>query len=163
MVGSLTRTLERFGTVRTRAWGDVVSVELAQAGKTTFSFQIARRSASIDAPVEGLWPGGIALDTLEELIAAKMVALVERGAPRDLRDIHSLCEAGLCSRQKCWQLWETRQRQGHGDAGRARARTAIATHLARLAVSRPLDTISDPAQRERAAALRLWFEKEFLA
>ncbi len=36
----LERTLRRFGNVKTRAWGDVVSVELQQQGKTVFSFQI---------------------------------------------------------------------------------------------------------------------------
>jgi hypothetical protein len=163
VIGSLTRTLERFGPVRSREWGDVVSVELLRSGKTIFNFQVVRRSAQIDSPVEGLWPGGIALDSLEELVAAKMVALVEHGAPRDLRDIHALCAAGLCSTRKCWELWETRQRTAHGDESRARARAAIATHLARLAVTRPLDKIGEPAQRDSAAALRLWFEKELLA
>ena len=34
-------TLEAFGLVHIRAWGDVVSIELFQDGKTVFSFQIA--------------------------------------------------------------------------------------------------------------------------
>jgi hypothetical protein len=37
------------------------------------------------------------------------------------------------------------------------------THLARLAVARPLERIRDTAERESAAALRSWFEREFLA
>jgi predicted nucleotidyltransferase component of viral defense system len=140
-----------------------VSVELEQGGKTVFSFQIANRSAQIDATIEGMWPGGLGLDSFDELVASKMSALVERGAPRDFRDIHSLCEAGLCNAARCWQLWETRQRLARQDADGARARSAIVTHLSRLAVARPLNRITDAEQREKAARLRAWFEKEFLA
>jgi hypothetical protein len=163
VVGVLTRALRSFGVVRTRAWGDVVSVELEQGGKTIFSFQVAHRSAQIGPPVEGLWPGGLGLDNFDDLVASKMRALVERGAPRDFRDIHSLCMAGLCGAQRCWQLWETRQRLAGEDADGARARTAIVTHLARLAVARPLDRITDAGEREKAERLRAWFGKEFLA
>lgn len=163
VIAALTRALESFGIARTRAWGDVVSVELEQNGKTVFSFQIANRPAQIGPIIEGLWPGGLGLDSFEELVASKMTALVERGAPRDFRDIHSLCEAGLYSAVQCWQLWETRQKLARQDADGARARSAIVTHLARLAVARPLSRITDPEQREKAARLRAWFEKEFLA
>jgi hypothetical protein len=163
IVAVLTRALESFGIVRTRAWGDVVSVELEQGWKTVFSFQIAHRSAQIDAPIEGLWPGGLGLDSFDELVASKMSALIERGAPRDFRDIHSLCEAGLCNAARCWQLWETRQRLARQDADGARARSAIVTHLCRLVVVRPLNLIADAEQREKATRLRAWFEKELLA
>ena len=97
------------------------------------------------------------------VVAAKMVALVERGAARDLRDIHSLCTAGYCTVARCWQLWEVRQGLARGNADRSRARAAIMTHLARLAVARPLERIRDTAERESAAALRSWFERELLA
>ena len=163
VVRALTQALTSFGIVRTRSWGEVVSVELEQGGKTVFSFQIAHRSAQIDAPIDGVWPGGLGLDSFDELVASKMRALVERGAPRDFRDIHSLCMAGLCSAARCWQLWETRQRLAREDADRARARSAIVTHLSRLAVARPLDRITDAEQREKATGLRAWFQKEFLA
>jgi hypothetical protein len=126
--------LESFGKVRARARGDVVSV----------------------------WRGGLGLDSFDELMASKMSALVERGAPRDFRDIYSVCEAGLCDRAGCWKLWEARQRLAHEEADGARARSAIATHLSRLAVARPLEGIADAAQREAATRLRSWFEKEFL-
>jgi hypothetical protein len=149
--------------VRTRAWGDVVSVELAQEAKTVFSFQVAHRSAQLDAPIEGVWPGGLGLDSLDDLVASKMTALVERGAPRDFRDIHSLCTAGLSSPARCWSLWEKRQTLSGQDADGGRARKAVQTHLARLAVARPLDRIADARERESAARLRAWFEKEFAA
>ena len=163
VVQALTRALESFGTVRTRAWGDVTSVELEQGGKAVFSFQIAHRSAQIDAPLEGLWPGGLGLDSFDELVASKMEALVERGAPRDFRDIHSICMAGLCTAARCWQLWEMRQKLARQDADGVRARSAIVTHLSRLAVARPLNRIIDAEQREKATRLRAWFEKEFLS
>jgi len=163
VVAVLSGALEAFGIARTRAWGDVVSVELEQGGKTVFSFQIAQRSAQIAAPIEGMWPGGLGLDSFDDLVASKMSALVERGAPRDFRDIYSLCESGLCSAARCWQLWETRQRLARQDADGARARNAIVTHLSRLGVARPLNLITDAEQRGKAARLRAWFEKEFLA
>jgi hypothetical protein len=163
IVALLRKTLDSFGNVRTRVWGDVVSVELELGGKTVFSFQIADRTAQLEEPVEGVWPGGLGLDSFDELIASKMNALVERGAPRDFRDIYSVCEAGLCDRAVCWKLWEARQRLAHEEADEVRARSAIATHLSRLAVARPLEGIADAAQREAATRLRIWFEKEFLA
>lgn len=163
IIAVLGTTLGSFGNVRTRAWGDVVSVQLEQNGRTVFSFQIAERSAQLEEPIEGVWLGGLGVDSFDELIAGKMNALVERGAPRDFRDIYSVCEAGLCRAARCWQLWETRQRLAHEEADRARARSAIATHLSRLAVARPLEGIADAAQREAASRLRAWFEEEFLA
>jgi hypothetical protein len=163
VVAALTSALESFGVTRTRAWGDVVSVELEQAGKTVFSFQIARRSAQIGAPIEGLWPGGVGLDSFDDLIASKMTALVERGAPRDFRDIHSVCGSGLCSVSQCWRLWETRQRLARQDADGSRARSAIMSHLSRLSLARPLERIADAGQRETAARLRAWYQNEFLA
>src|SRR5512139_2109324 len=42
--------LGRFGSVRTRAWGDVVSVELQLEGRTAFSFQIASRVGALSEP-----------------------------------------------------------------------------------------------------------------
>jgi hypothetical protein len=38
-----------------------------------------------------------------------MVALVEHGAPRDFRDIHTVCMAGLSTPDDCWSLWRQRQ------------------------------------------------------
>ena len=37
-----------------------------------------------------------------------MVALVERGARRDLLDIYTLCDEGLVTPSECWQLWRRR-------------------------------------------------------
>ena len=43
-------TLEAFGLVHIRLWGDVVSIELFQDGKTVFSFQIAARLIRLASP-----------------------------------------------------------------------------------------------------------------
>lgn len=154
-------SLQPFGEVRSRSWGDVVSIELKMAGKTVFSFQIASRSAQLEEPEQLPW-ADVSLDNLADLIASKMAALVERGAPRDFRDIYTLCDSGLTSARDCWVLWEERQRRAGSDADRHRARLAIQTHLTRIARHRPLEAISEAAQREEAARVRSWFMEIFL-
>jgi predicted nucleotidyltransferase len=163
IVQALEEALRPFGQVRTRAWGEVVSVELIQGNKARFSFQIAQRSAKLQPAITGLWPGGVRLDSLPDLIASKMSALVERGAPRDLRDIYTLCRVGMVTVAQCWRLWEERQRLAEEDADHRRAVTAILGHLARLEQTRPLDSIEDPKQKMEAGKLRTWFAGEFVS
>jgi len=43
----------------------------------------------------------------------------------------------------------------------ARAWLALATHLTRIALHRPLGQISDPQQRAEAEEVRAWFAEEF--
>src|SRR3954467_1655715 len=86
----LEAALQPYGEVRARKWGEVVSLELRKSGKTVFSFQIASRSAQLQPPTTLPW-SDVALDSLPDLVASKMVALVERGAPRDFRDIYAVC------------------------------------------------------------------------
>ena len=45
---------------------------------------------------------------------------------------------------------------------RSGARLAVQTHLARIALHRPLDQITDPTERAAAERVRTWFEKELL-
>ncbi|MDA2936741.1 nucleotidyl transferase AbiEii/AbiGii toxin family protein [Acidobacteria bacterium AH-259-A15] len=153
--------LRSAGPIRTRAWGDVVSIELQDRGRTIFSFQIARRSVVLDSPTNAPWIE-VPLDSFADLVAGKMTALVERGAPRDFRDIYALCQAGLTTVHECWALWQKRQELAGSDADRRRARLAVETHLARITRHRSLAGISDPEQRAEAAQLRAWFQKEFL-
>lgn len=162
IVAVLEEALRSFGQVRTRTWGDVVSVELISNNKTIFSFQIARRSAELQAPAVGVWPGGIGVDSLPDLVASKMMALIERGAPRDFRDIYALCQSGIVSIAQCWELWSERQRLANEDASRSRANLALLSHLARLEQARPLDSIEDAARRAEAERVRTWFSEEFL-
>jgi len=161
VIHGIEAALKPFGQVKTRAWGDVVSVELVRGGKTVFSFQVAHRSAQLEPSVPARWTN-VLLDSFPDLLASKMVALVERGAPRDFRDIHTLCQAGLTRPQQCWELWRRRQQLAGSDTDCARARLAIETHLTRIAQHRPLAQINDSKQRAEAQQVRAWFVEEFL-
>jgi Nucleotidyl transferase AbiEii toxin, Type IV TA system len=157
----LEEVLSQAGEVKTRAWGDVVSVELVRARKTVFSFQIARRSAQLEPSSLAPWIR-VPLDSLADLVASKMVALVERGAPRDFRDIHAVCQAGLLTPRDCWRLWQRRQAAAGNSADVERATLAIQTHLARIAQHRRLDHIADSTQQQQAEAVRAWYLGAFL-
>ena len=162
VVACLQRALSPFGEVRTREWGQVVSVELAVGGKLVFSFQIAQRDAQLEPSQTAPWPPDFRVDAFADLVGAKMVALVERGAPRDFRDIHALCVARLTDPTSCWNTWRRRQQLAHRDASRERALLAVQTHLARIEAHRPLDGIRDPGERSRAAEVRAWFRERFI-
>ena len=154
-------TLRSLGQVRRRVWGDVVSIELLREDKAAFSFQIVRRSAQLQPSVPAMWTD-VLLDSFPDLVASKMVALVERGAPRDFRDIHSVCRAGLTTPSQCWQWWKDRQHLAGSDIDASRARLAVETHLSRIEKHRPMALISDAGQRTEAESVRTWFKTEFL-
>lgn len=157
----LSAALSAFGGVNIRRWGDVISVELNQEGRVVFSFQIASRSGMLEAPIEAGWIA-VSLDSLSDLTASKMTALVERGAPRDFLDIYQLCVTGLLTTKECWDLWHKRQTLFGNDADKVRARLAVETHLERIALQRPLGKIADASQKEQARRLREWFASVFL-
>lgn len=161
IVKTLASALSEFGRVSVRAWGDVVSVELFQNNQIVFSFQIAARSARLGESVSAGWID-VPLDSLPDLVASKMAALVERGTPRDFLDIYSLCAAGVITIGECWSLWKKRQTMAGSDADASRARLAIETHLERIALHRPLEKIADAKERERAQQVRHWFLDVFL-
>ena len=161
VVSVLEATLRPFGRVHTRSWGDVVSVELEDEEGQTFSFQIADRTAFLEAPLRAGWIN-VPLDSFVDLLASKMVALVERGAPRDFRDIYAVCRAGLATISQCWEAWARRQTAGRSDPDRRRAFLAVESHLARIIAHRPLDGIEAASEREQAKRLRDWFVKDFL-
>jgi predicted nucleotidyltransferase component of viral defense system len=154
-------TLGVSGKVKTRAWGDVVSVELLREERTVFSFQIARRSAQLEPSAPAPWTA-VQLDSFPDLLASKMVAVVERGAPRDFRDIYAVCQAGLVTPRECWELWRRHQQLAGSDTDSARARLAVETHLARIAQHRRLEQIADPQKQAEAQGVRTWFANEFL-
>jgi hypothetical protein len=156
----ITDTLQPSGDIRTRRWGEVVSIELVLRGKTVFSFQIADRSAQLEPTATLSW-ADVSIDSLNDLVASKMVALVERGAPRDFRDIYTLCRSGLKTAADCWNLWRLRQQRAGSDTDAHRARLALATHLSRITQHRPIAGITDLDQREEAESLRAWFSTEF--
>jgi hypothetical protein len=139
----------------------VTSVDLLQEGKTVFSFQIAHRSTLLEPSSRAPWID-VLLDSFPDLLASKMVALVERGAPRDFRDVYALCQAGLTTPQECWSLWRRRQQLTKSDTDSDRSRLAVQTHLARIAQHRPLGQIDDSVKRAEAQEVRAWFEGEFV-
>jgi hypothetical protein len=161
VIATVQRVLSRFGQTRTRTWGDVVSVDVQLGNRAAFSFQVASRSVRLEPPYHDP-DSGIMIDRLSDLIASKMVALVERGAPRDFRDVHEVCAAGLVTPADCWRLWRQRQMQGGSDADPHRARLAIDTHLQRIAQHRPLALIQDSTQQAEAARVRTWFAEVML-
>jgi len=124
VVQELETSLSGFGSVRVRAWGDVVSVELSQDGKTVFSFQIAARTVRLEESILAGWID-VPLDSLADLLASKMNALVERGTPRDFLDVYTVCQAELLSMNECWSLWRRRQTMAGSDTDAMRARLAI--------------------------------------
>ena len=161
VIDAVKKALAPLGEVRTRAWGDVVSIELVEGKRKTFSFQIAQRSAQLQ-PSEPLpWANSL-LDSLDDLIASKMVALIERGAPRDFRDIHAVCRAGLVTPTRCWELWRRRQTLAGSDADMERANLALQIHLERIALHRPLKQIEDASEKADAEELRRWYVEDFI-
>jgi hypothetical protein len=124
-------------------------------------FQIASRSAQLEPSKLAPWID-VLLDSFADLVAGKMVALVERGAPRDFRDIYALCQASLTMPGECWKLWRQWQQLAGSDTDSTRAQLAVQTHLARIAVHRPLEQITDPRQRAEAARVRSWSTGAFL-
>lgn len=149
------------GETRVREWGDVVSVELRPAGRVVFSFRVASRSAQLEPLNRAGWID-VPLDSLADLMASKMTALVERGAPRDFRDVYTACRRGLVTPAGCWVLWRKRQHLAGSDEDPDRARLAVETHLARISQHRRLDQIADPVLRAEAGEVRRWFEEELL-
>jgi hypothetical protein len=149
------------GDVRMRTWGQGVSIELRHGAKKVFSFQIAKRSAQLRTPTPAPW-GDVLLDSFVDLVASKMVALVERGAPRDFRDVHAVCQSGLATPTECWRLWRQHQELSGSPTDPHRARLAVEMHLARIVQHRPLAKITDPAQRAEAERARQWYKTELL-
>ena len=101
-------------------------------------------------------PRRLWIETLRDNVGSKMTALVERGAPRDMRDVYELCHRGIMTMQDCWNLWRTKNPAR--DAGEGAEKTLF--HIERLTLQRPLEKVPQ-ADRDRAAALRTWFRDVF--
>jgi predicted nucleotidyltransferase component of viral defense system len=161
VIETVRTVLENKGAVKIRSWGDVVSIEMESKGRVTFSFQIAGRTVRLKETRKAAWDD-LAVDSLEDLVASKMTALIERGAPRDFRDIYMVCQAGLVTVNDCRALWTKRQLLAGSDADQKRAKLAVQAHLKRIALLRPLAQIKDLKERRAAELLRHWFNGEFL-
>lgn len=161
VVELISGVLADHGDLSIREWGDVCSLELRREKNTVFSFQIADRSVQLEKSVPSPWTD-VQIDSLNDLIASKMVALVERGAPRDFLDIFAVCKAKIAIPQECWQLWHLRQERSGGSTSRSRATLAITTSLSRIELRRPLISIENQQQRDEAERTRNWFKEEFI-
>lgn len=157
MAEAMRRVAERHGlTVSHRSWGETESLELVDGQRKVFSLQIAARDRFLDPTLEAAWPP-VRIETLRDNVAAKMTALVERGAPRDLRDIHQLCLRGIASVDECWALYL--QKNPGQDA--AVAADKILHSIEGVEMRRPLDSIASDAGRRDAAAVRTWYREIF--
>lgn len=106
--------------------------------------------------------GSPSLDSFSDLVANKMVTLVEQGTTHDFLDIYTLCYEGLVTASQCWQLWQGQQQLNGGDMETAQVKLAVQAHVARIAQQQPVEKISDPKARAATAQLRTWFSTEFL-
>lgn len=153
---AFTATAEQYGfSVRERAWGETHSLEAFNGDNKVFSFQVAVRSVAIDSPLDSPW-GHFKIETLDDNLASKMVALVARGAPRDFVDVKTAVDKGFASITHCWQLWVQKNR----DADIEDAIGRVLTHLARIESRIPLQDVPQD-RRTQAAALRAWYREEF--
>lgn len=149
----------KFGyEVSPRQFGTTDSFEFKRAGSSRkfFSFQISTRDVSLEEPLFSDW-SPLLIETFRENIGAKMNALVNRGAPRDLLDIYQVVTDGLISIAECWHLWQ----QKNVGKSAAKAHEGILVYLARLEQRRPLSRIADPTERLQAETLRRWYRNEF--
>jgi hypothetical protein len=138
-------------------WGDVDSLKLLRGAKTVFSFQIADRSVQLEPFLPTVW-GGIQIESLRENVAAKINALVARGAGRDFRDIYQVSQRLGFSIEELWQLWRVKNPGGSF----ADARKIAKMHLSGICMQRPLEAIADVQERAEAATVRAWFLNQFL-
>jgi len=129
-----------------RSWGETDSLEVLLGAEKRFSFQISRRTRSLDEPLPSQWKP-VCIETLRDNVATKMIALVQRGAPRDFLDIHQRCTRDVISMADCWKAFTEK---GLG-IGIDEAKRKIIALLAMIEASRPLETIEPVEARERAA------------
>jgi hypothetical protein len=156
---SMESTAARLGlSFRLRSWGDTESYELMRGGRKVFSFQISTRTRYLDDPLPADWVP-VMIETLRDNVASKMTALVERGAPRDLRDVHELCTRQVLSTAECWQLWHEKNPGRDAQEGREK----VLFHVERLVLQRPLEKIPSLDDRAAAQSLRQWFRNSFCA
>ena len=140
-----------------RRFGDTESWELLRAGEKIFSFQIAARTLRLEPYLPSPWPP-LQIETLTDNVGSKMNALVQRGAPRDFVDIRQLVAVGLATPGECWEVW----RRKNPDLSVEQARLETIRRLCELELRRPLESIGDPAERERASETRAWYREVFL-
>jgi len=141
-----------------REFGDTRSLELRGGTGKTFSFQVSRRDLELDPPVAAEW-SPLWIETFRENLAAKMKALVNRGAPRDFTDIATACRAGFVTIDECWALWAAKTPGGSVPEQKIN----LLRLLEQIAARRPIEHILDAARRAEAVAVREFFRGQFCA
>ena len=141
---------------RRRSWGETESLELLKGSLKQFSFQISRRTLALDEALASHWPP-VCIETLRDNVASKMMALVQRGAPRDFLDMYHLCTRDVVSVADCWNAFAEKS----GGVAIDEAKRKIIARLAMIEASRPLETIQPAEARERAARVRDWYYRVF--
>jgi|SRR5947209_6585595 len=122
------RTAAEFGySVRERAWGETILLEALEGRNKAFSFRVFLRSNELKGPIASPWRL-FPIESFDDNIASKMMALVARGAPCDFADIKQVVDAGLISQARCWELWEVM----NTGIEPQEARDRVQTHLARI-------------------------------
>ena len=104
----------------------------------------------------------VSLDGFSDLVANKMVALVERGSPQDFFDIYTLCYEGLTTASGCWQLWKTRQELTGDTVKTMWAKMAVLNHITQLGQAYASEEIIDSIEPNAISDIQLWFQTEFL-
>jgi|688.fasta_scaffold36085_7 hypothetical protein len=155
MARAVQMVADRHGLVASRrSWGETESFELSAGPRKVFSLQIAARDRYLDETAVAAWPP-VRIETLRDNVASKMTALVERGAPRDLRDIHQLCLHGLMTIDDCWNLYRAK----HPTHDIREAAGKVLHAVERLEAQRPLSAIASDAERSEAATVRKWYRE----
>ncbi len=143
--------------VRHRHFGEVDSVELFERSKAVFSFQIAVRTVQL-APYEPSGWGGVQIESLTDNLASKVSALVDRGYPRDFRDVFRAAHDLGFTPTELWALWQRKNPERKRFDSIALVRASLEGIIRR----RPLDAIRDAAEQREARAVREWFLNVFL-
>lgn len=157
--GAMQAIASRHGlTYRRRSWGETESLELMQGSLKHYAFQIARRGVSLDDALPSQWHP-VRIETLRDNVASKMLALVQRGAPRDFLDIFQVCTRDVMSIADCWAAFAGKNTGMTVDE----AKRKIVARLAMIETTRPLETIQSSEAREQAARVRGWFHGVFAA
>jgi hypothetical protein len=148
---------EHGSSYHVRRGAEMTSFELHdERGKKTFSFQVAERDRQIQPPIESPYPP-IRIETVDDLVASKMNALVARGAGRDFQDIAEVCWAGLVTPNTCWQLWQRK----NPDKDVFAASAQVSHHLASIELRVPLERMAPGPERDRNAERREFFKTTF--
>jgi len=138
---------------------EVSSFELERDGRPCFSFQIAPKSRELAPPLRTRSPWApIGIEPVAENLAAKMSALVARGAPRDFVDVRTAVLRGLLTVADAWSLWGEKNPGADPLTARALARK----HLASIALRRPLADVPE-AMRAEVEEARRWVTEVLLA